>query len=251
MAKKQQEVKQKSSKDIKKELEEKAFGLKNKKQKAAIMKQLESLNLKERLEKKEKMKKEEMKAYVKQVIPIGVDPKTIQCINFLNKICPDGDDCKFAHEVVKKVEKQSTEVVAEKAKSICRFLIDALHSGEYKSDWKCPFPECNDVHRLVEMKEDVQVELTLEEYIEFSRQSLPAELTPLTEERFKEWKIKKQNEEKEHARRVKALSTGVLGIELFQTRRDLFKDDEEAGEEDYAERCYSDSDESDVQSHVE
>ncbi|AFN83759.1 CCCH-type zinc finger-containing protein [Encephalitozoon romaleae SJ-2008] len=242
MAKKQQETKQKSTRDMKKELEEKAFGLKNKKQKAAILKQIESLNLKEQLEKKERMKREEKKNVpVKQVIPVGVDPKTIQCINFLNKMCTDGDACKFAHGEVKKVEKPKEENVSSGPRRICQFLIDALNSGEYSNDWKCPFPKCSDIHRLVDIKENTQVELSLEEYIELSRQSLPEKLTPLTEETFKQWKARKQKEEKEHARKVKALATGPKGVELFETRRELFKDDEEAEELDYTERCYSES----------
>lgn len=243
MAKKQPETKQKSTRDMKKELEEKAFGLKNRKQKAAIMKQLESLNLKEQLEKKEKMKKEERKNMpVKQVIPVGVDPKTVQCVNFLNKICPDGDACKFAHGDVRKTETPKEEAAEKGPRRICQFLIDALNAGEYSGDWKCPFPRCNDIHKLVEIKDDAQVELSLEEYIELSRQALPEKLTPLTEETFRQWKLRKQKEEKEHARKVKALATGMKGVELFEARRELFKDDEEAGDMDYTERCYSDSD---------
>ncbi|CAD27075.1 hypothetical protein [Encephalitozoon cuniculi GB-M1] len=242
MAKKQQESKPKSTRDMRKELEEKAFGLKNKKQKAAILKQIETLNLKEQLEKKEKMRMEEKRNVpVKQVIPVGVDPKTVQCINFLNKTCADGDACKFAHGEARKTEKPKEEDVPLGPKRICQFLIDAMNSGEYNDGWTCPFPRCSDIHKLVDIKDSTQVELSIEEYIELSRQSLPEKLTPLTEETFKEWKLRKQKEEKEHARKVKALATGTKGVELFETRRDLFKDDEEAGELDYTERCYSES----------
>lgn len=244
MAKKQQETKQKSVKEMKKELEEKAFGLKNKKQKAAILKQLDGLKLKEQLEKKEKMKTEAAKnTPVKQLIPVGVDPKTIQCINFLNKICPDGDSCKFAHEAVQRVEKKKEEVCSEGPKRICQFLIDSLNAGEYSDTWNCPYPKCNDIHKLTEIRNNSEVELSLEEYIELSRQSLPDKLTPLTEETFKQWKLRKYREEKEHAQRVRAVAAGMKGIELFETRRELFEDDEEAGELDYTERCYSESDE--------
>lgn len=237
---KKQDAKQKSIKDMKKELEEKMFGLKNKKQKAEFQKQLESLNLKEQLEKKEKLKKEEMKNVpVKQLIPVGVDPKTIQCINFQNKMCPDGDACKFSHESIKKVEKK--EELQEGPRHICQFLIDALNAGEYSSEWACPFPRCNDIHKLMEIKNDSQVELSLEEYIELSRQSLPDTLTPLTEETFAQWKTRKDREEKEHVQKIKALAGGMKGIELFETRRELFKDDEEAEELDYKGRCYSES----------
>lgn len=242
MAKKQQEVKQKSIKELKKELEEKAFGLKNKKQKAAILKQIESLNLKEQLEKKEKMKKEEMRNVpARQLIPVGVDPKTIQCINFINKICPDGDSCKFSHEAARKLEKHKEDTLSEAPRRICQFLIDALNSGEYGSSWRCPFPSCNDIHKLVEVKDNAQMKLSLEEYIELSRQSLPDKLTPLTEESFKQWRIRKEKEEREHAQKVKAVAGGTKGIELFETRRELFRDDDEAGELDYKERCYSES----------
>jgi hypothetical protein len=236
------ETKPKPIKEQIKALEEKAFGMTNRKQKAAILKQIEALSIKDRLEKKEKMEKEALrKIPVRQVIPVGADPKTVQCINFLNKICPDGESCRFAHETVKRTELAKEEREEPVSNRICQFLIDALNAGEYKSSWTCPYPKCKNIHRLVDIKDESGAELSLEEYIELSRQSLSMETTPVTEESFKEWKLKMRKEEELHQQKVQEIA--CRGADLFRTRSELFKDDEEAGELDYRERCYSDAEE--------
>ncbi|EEQ82463.1 hypothetical protein NCER_100818 [Vairimorpha ceranae BRL01] len=240
MAKKQNPT----TKDLKaqiKEIEEKMFGLKNKKQKAALEKQIEALRIKDAELKKTKVKKEV--TAVIQKIPVGVDPKTVQCINFINKVCKEGDNCRFAHETIKKVENGASEVANKGPRHVCRFLLDAINNNEFNSSWKCPFPKCNDIHKLIDLQGDATTELSLEEYLEFSRQSLGDNLTPLTEETFNQWKEKKVEEEMEHQKKIQALSSGPKGLELFESKPEMFMDDEEAVELDYRERCYSDDEE--------
>ncbi|WUR05022.1 zinc finger C3H domain-containing protein [Vairimorpha necatrix] len=243
MAKKQVQT----TKDIKaqiKEIEEKMFGLKNKKQKSALEKQIEALRIKDSELKQSKVKKEVRP--VVQKIPVGVDPKTVQCVNYLNKVCNDGENCRFAHENIKKIESKNTEVDKTKTKHVCRFLLDAINNNEFNNNWKCPFPKCNDIHKLIDLKGDTTAELSLEEYLELSRQSLGDNLTPLTEERFIEWKEKKLKEELEHQKKLQALSSGPKGLELFESRPEIFLDDEEAVDVDYKERCYSEEEEEDA-----
>lgn len=243
MAKKQQ-VTQKDIKAQIKELEEKTFGLKNKKQKAALEKQIEALRIKDNELKKNKIKKD-MKQPIIQKIPVGVDPKTVQCINYVNKCCNEGLNCRFAHDTVKKVEKISI-IEKNEPKHVCRFLIDALNNKEYSANWKCPFSKCSDIHKLIDLKGDTSAELSLEEYLELSRQSLGDNLTPLTEENFKIWKEKKIKEEIEHQKKIEAVASGQKGIELFENSPDMFMDDDAAVELNYNERCYSEDEDEEL-----
>jgi hypothetical protein len=237
------EAKPKSIKDQIKALEEQVLGTTNRKQRVALQKQIEVLTIRDRLEKKEQMEKEALRRIpVRQVIPVGVDPKTIQCVNYLNKACPDGESCRFAHENVRKAETPGEEKEEPGSSQICQFLIDALNAGEYRPTWTCPYPRCKNIHRLVDIKDKSGIELSLEEYIELSRQSLPIGATPVTEESFHAWRLRIKMEEELHLQKVQELA-GCRGEDLFRTRRELFKDDEEAGELDYKERCYSDAEE--------
>jgi hypothetical protein len=240
MAKKQNAT----TKDLKaqiKEIEDKMFGLKNKKQKSALEKQIEALRIKDAELKKGKTKKE-VKAVV-QKIPVGVDPKSVQCINYVNKCCTEGENCRFAHETVKKIENKVIGADNKGPKHVCRFLIDAINNNEFSNKWECPFPRCTDIHKLIDLKGDTTADLSLEEYLELSRQSLGDNLTPLTEETFNAWKEMKLKEEIEHKKKLQALSSGPKGLELFESRPDMFMDDEEAGDLDYKLRCYSDEEE--------
>lgn len=238
-------VKPKSLKEQKKELEGRLFGEKNKVKKKEIQGLIKKLDLAMDLENKQRVEQENIKknTIVQQLIPVGVDPKTVQCINFLNKNCDKGDDCQFAHDIKKEVKKEIIEDVGNKQKVVCRFLIDAINNGEYTKNWVCPLPNCKDIHRLLELSENSEVEVTLEEYIELQRQNVDeVNLTPVTETNFLEWKAKKDKEEEMHAKRVAALSSNVKGVDLFKICPDMFEDDEEAAEDvNYAERNYEDS----------
>lgn len=238
-----QAPKQKSAKDMIKTLQDQLFGEKNKTKKKELQTMIKKLELDIDLERKRRTEIENAKKAetVKQVIPVGVDPKDVQCINFLNGNCTKGDLCQFGHFIKKDEKKEPTAPVQAKQKVICRFLIDAINNGEYMVGWKCPMPNCEDIHKLVELSNNREVEVSLEEYIELQRQ-MPEmkETTPVTEETFKAWKAKKEKEDELHARRSAALK----GAELFMKDPEAFEDDDEAGYEiNYAERNYEEEEE--------
>lgn len=242
-----QPVKQKSPKEMIKMLEEQLFGEKNKTKKKEIQTMIKKFELELELERKKKVEIENARKaeVVKQMIPVGVDPKDVQCINFLNGNCDKGELCQFGHFLKKEEKKEVKNVSAPKQKVICKFMIDAINSGEHLKNWTCPLPNCADIHKLTELSNNQEVEVTLEEYIEMQRQTIDdKDFTPVTEKSFKEWKAKKDKEEELHAKRVAALSGNVKGCELFLKNPEIFEDDEEAGEEiDYAERNYEESEE--------
>ncbi|KAF7682762.1 Zinc finger CCCH domain-containing protein 15 [Astathelohania contejeani] len=247
MAQKKQAPK-KTAKEIEKELLDKSFGQKNKKKSAALKKQIQKVQL----QKTQEMKKKpvEQPAPVKPLlvqpkIPVGTDPKTVMCINFLNKNCPDGDKCKYSHKPVE----EKKEVVKDSI-LVCRFLIDAMNSGQYGPSWKCPDIKCRDIHKLTDIDKNSDVEISLEEYLELSRLSIGDNLTLVTEETFKKWKEKKRKEEKAHAEKLKAMREGISGAELFKCKPELFMDDEEALECDYDTRCYSDDESEELVSNM-
>lgn len=250
-----QAAKQKSPKDVIKELEERMFGEKNKTKKKEIQGMIKKFELELELEKKKKQELESAKknTVVKQLIPVGTDPKTVQCINFLNNNCDKGENCQFGH-FTKKEGKRDASTIQEtqKPKAICKFLIDAMNSGEYSRTWTCPLPKCNDIHRLIELSENSGVEVTLEEYIDLQRQTLDeACLTPVNEKTFAEWKDKKLREEELHARRVVALANSTKGADLFKNNPEMFEDDDEAGDEiNYTERNYEELEEEDTQRNL-
>lgn len=237
MAKKEQ----KSTKEQKKEIEDKSFGQKNKKKSRELQKQIEKINLKEKQQKQPEIKIK----FVQPKAPIGTDPKDIMCVYFLNKMCDKGDKCKYGHEK-KKVE-QKVVIEQNTTRLVCRFLVDAINEGQMTKNWECPNRDCQDIHKLVEVGD---VEISLEEFIELKRQSIEEEEL-LTEDTFKEWKERKRKENEEHKRRVKLMRDGVSGTELFKERPDMFVDDDEALECDYNERNYIDDEEEKQREEVE
>lgn len=239
--------KAKSQKEMIKELEEKMFGEKNKAKKKEIQGMIKKLELEGELEKKKRASEAEEKAtrVVKQLIPVGADPKSVQCINFLNGTCTKGDLCQFSHAKKEAGASQGPAPggAANRQKVVCRFLIDAMNKGEFTKDWACPIPRCEDIHRLTDLTGagNTEAQISLEEYIELQRAGLEepgsANYTPVTEKSFLEWKVRKDKEEELHAKRVAALS--CRGADLFLANPEMFEDDEEVGDEiDYAERNY-------------
>lgn len=245
----QQPVKKpKSNKDLKKELEARMFGEKDKKKKKEIQNMIKKLDMDMEKEKKDREKAEaEKKQFIRQLIPVGVDPKTVYCLNFKNKNCNLDDKCQFSHVPPKKEDKKEEDVDSDKPKLVCKFLIDALNNREYSPSWVCPVPKCRDLHKMVEMSENTEVELSLEEFLELQRQTLSAEnLTPVTAETFKIWKEKTLKEEELHAKRKAALQQGsLMSLEMLKNRPDLFEDADDAADIDYRTREVSEDSESD------
>ncbi|XP_077301410.1 zinc finger CCCH domain-containing protein 15 homolog [Arctopsyche grandis] len=233
-------IKTKSAKDVIKELEGKMFGEKNKAKKKEIQGMIKKLELEIDLEKKKKaaIEMEKKTAVVKQLIPVGVDPKTVHCVNFLNGNCDKGDSCQFGHNLKKEDKKEKEIKATNQQKVVCRFLIDAMNKGEFSNTWVCPIPKCSDIHKLIELSNNQEVEISLEEYIELQRLTLnESDLTPVTDITFAEWKMKRDKEEALHAKRVAALS--CKGADLFLKNPEMFEDDEEVGDEiNYNERNY-------------
>jgi len=114
--------------DAKKAVEDKTFGMKNKKGGAAkrTIAQLEasSLATQKRKDAEKKAREQEKKAAEEakretdallnkpaqiQKVPFGVDPKTVVCIFFKKGNCEKGKKCKFAHDldVERRVEKKN------------------------------------------------------------------------------------------------------------------------------------------------
>ncbi|KAL6121717.1 hypothetical protein NUSPORA_01326 [Nucleospora cyclopteri] len=232
--------KPKSLKDQIKELKSRLFGEKDNKKKKEIQNMIKKMELEVEKENKARQERDQAKkTVVRQLIPVGVDPKTIMCLNFKNKNCSLGEKCQFSHEIIiKEKTGQEEEKDEKKPKLVCKFLIDALNNNEYSSKWNCPNPKCKDIHKLIELSENKEAEVSLEEYLELQRQTLEDEkLTPVTEITFREWKEKKLKEEELHAKRVAALSISPKGVDLFKIQPEIFDDDEEEGEEiDYHAR---------------
>ena len=114
----------KAEKKVDKIVEDKTFGLKNKKKSAAVQKYIKGIEnvarqkvglgvedkSKKYQEKAEKRKAKQEEAFLaslyKQItavktqeIPEGQDPKNILCENFKNGNCPLGDKCPFSHDL--------------------------------------------------------------------------------------------------------------------------------------------------------
>ncbi|CAG8440789.1 16007_t:CDS:2 [Acaulospora morrowiae] len=131
--KKQNQQSEKSKqKDKQKIVEDKTFGLKNKKKSAKVQQQIKQIenqvmqagNRKAQKEKEaekqalankklaEQKKKEELAELFKPVqvqrVPFGVDPKTVLCQFFKVGQCQKGDKCKFSHDL--NVERKSTKI---------------------------------------------------------------------------------------------------------------------------------------------
>ncbi|EPR78349.1 hypothetical protein SLOPH_1661 [Spraguea lophii 42_110] len=203
---------EKSAKELKKELEEKSYGQKNKKGSQALKKQLLKLD---QAEKHQRIKKDNKAEKAKQA--------------------------KLDKENKKADVEQVTPVEVPRSKLVCRFLIDALNKNV--TDYKCPI-NCPDIHSLKEVTNDV--ELSLEEYIELSRLNISTS-TPMTEEEFLRWRKKKDMEDKMHSLRVKALSENKTGTSLFCSNPEIFEyecDEEEDVEDiDYKARNESEDNE--------
>ncbi|KAJ4923940.1 hypothetical protein JOQ06_028195, partial [Pogonophryne albipinna] len=148
-------------------------------------------------------------------VAAGVDPKSVLCAFFKQGQCTKGDKCKFSHDLTmeRKCEKRSLyvdkrddelekdtmdgwdekkleEVVAHKhgesekkkvkTNIVCKHFLDAIESNKYGWFWACPSGG--------------------EELIENERAALGANVTRITLETFLAWKKRKRLEKIEKAR---------------------------------------------------
>jgi hypothetical protein len=136
---------------------------------------------------------------------------------------------------------------------ICKYFIEAVREKKYGWFWECPNGEgCHYRHALppgfvLETKkksdgDEEEEETPLEEILEAERAKLGGQGTPVTLERFTEWKqnrLKKREEQlaKEQALRERDIAAGkaqnLTGKELLQYRPELFQQEEDPGEVDF------------------
>jgi len=236
-------------------VEDKTFGLKNKKGKKQqtyiknVAQQVQGnvkasqAEAKPKLSKKEleKQKLEELNDLFKpvqkqQVVPAGVDPKSVLCQYFKQGTCQKGFKCKFSHDlsIERKSEKRNIyedarekedgmndwdqatleDVVNKKHGStnttkteiICKFFLEAVEKSLYGWFWNCPNGDkCMYRHALPAgfvlkkdlKKEEEEDKVSLEEHIENERNQLSGTLTPVNKETFLAWKKRKIQEKKD------------------------------------------------------
>jgi len=236
-------------------VEDKTFGLKNKKGKKQqtyiknVAQQVQGnvkasqAEAKPKLSKKEleKQKLEELNDLFKpvqkqQVVPAGVDPKSVLCQYFKQGTCQKGFKCKFSHDlsIERKSEKRNIyedarekeegmndwdqetleDVVKKKHGStntnktdiICKYFLEAVEKSLYGWFWNCPNGEkCMYRHALPpgfvlkkdQKKEEEENKVSLEEHIENERNQLSGTLTPVNKETFLAWKKRKIQEKKD------------------------------------------------------
>ncbi|KTG38031.1 hypothetical protein cypCar_00035012 [Cyprinus carpio] len=210
-------------------IEDKTFGLKNKKgakqQKfiKAVTQQVKygQQNPRqvaaeaEKNKKKDDKKKElsELNELFKPVVAAqkvskGVDPKSVLCAFFKQGQCTkdtmENWDEKKLEEVV---NKKHGEAEKKKAKTqiVCKYFLDAIENNKYGWFWVCPGGGDNCMYRHAlpvgfvlkkdKKKEETNEEkISLEDLIETERASLGANVTRITLETFLAWKKRKRQE---------------------------------------------------------
>lgn len=236
-------------------VEDKTFGLKNKKGKKQqtyiknVAHQVQGQVKKSEAEAKPKLSKKELEkqkleelndlfkpVQKQQVVPAGVDPKSVLCNYFKQGTCQKGFKCKFSHDlsIERKSEKRNIyedtrekeegmgdwdqetledainkkhgSTNSNKTEIICKFFLDALEKSLYGWFWNCPNgTKCMYRHALPpgfvlkkdQKKEDEADKVSLEEHIENERNQLSGALTPVNKETFLAWKKRKIAEKKQ------------------------------------------------------
>ena len=293
-------------------VEDKTFGLKNKKGKKQqqyvshvttqvkfsdksykdkVKQDAEKKATKDALTEREEELKQLFKPVLKaQSICAGADPKSIVCAFFKQGQCKKGDKCKFSHDlsiernvsakrsafvdlrdvddeklendtmdkwdqdklemVVAKKDNRKDDKVSNRTTIICKYFLNAVEKGMYGWFWECPNGStCIYRHALPPgyvlqrekkaMEAQKDDEITIEELVEKERSALNSQmLTPVTEDSFKAWKLKKRKEadKKQTVETAKkkdnfktGTTAGVTGREMFAFNPDMVKqDDDEA-----------------------
>jgi len=267
-------------------VEDKTFGLKNKKKSAKVQKYVQTVQKQvdhqlgqPKKSKKDKSELDEFIAYKPAVeqakLEKGVDPKSLVCQYFKQGKCNRGNKCRYSHdlEVERKaakidlytdarredeenmdewdqekledvVRKKHSATNSNKTDIVCKYFLDAVENRKYGWFWECPNGlTCKYRHALPpgyilkkdRVKEEVSTMDVVEE-IEEERKKLETH-TPITQERFMEWKRKKA-EEKDAADAAKAkqrkadIKSGAAmrGREIFEANPELFVDDDLAAD---------------------
>ena len=244
-------------------IEDKTFGLKNKNKSKAVQNYIKSVETQVKgsgksrqaeldqayREKAEKKKQREEEAFlasltnsVKTVKQAEVEEdekmKNVLCEYFKQGNCPDGDKCKFAHDLNIEFNQGQVDIYTDlreakaklgidyelmeqreakrsklpKTEIVCKFFLDAVKKKVYGYKWNCPNgDDCHYRHCLPKdyviktLKAQTEEEMTIEEFhdleekIDAERARLEENGTKVTEKTFQEWKEKKLKEkEKEN-----------------------------------------------------
>ena len=237
-------------------IEDKTFGLKNKNKSHAVQKYIKGIvdvtkrkvglkiedKSREFQEKADKKKQRQEEAFLnslykqvaavkEQIVPEGVDSKTILCELFKQGKCELGDKCKFSHdlniefnkgtfdiytdlrEFKNKFENEVNKIAEEKEKKrknrpetniVCKYFLDAVRKKIYGWNWECPNGEtCHYKHYLPKNyilltdKDKEQEDMTIDEYmdleeqIDAERERIAVNGTKVDDVTFKLWKQKR------------------------------------------------------------
>ncbi|CAB1328089.1 unnamed protein product [Coregonus sp. 'balchen'] len=163
-----------------------------------------------------------------QKVAKGVDPKSVLCAFFKQGQCTKGDKCKFSHDLTleRKCEKRSLYV----DKRDDELEKDTMDNWDEKK-----LEEVKD-----KKKDEKEDEISMEELIENERSALGPNVTRITLETFLAWKKRKRQEkvakaeqdmEKKKADFNAGRSFGVSGRQVFEFCPDLADDDDEEADD--------------------
>jgi zinc finger CCCH domain-containing protein 15 len=223
----------------------------------------------------------------------GADAKTVLCSFFAAGRCTKGKNCKFSHDMSLQRKEEKIDLYADKRGDAaphgagpCKHYLDALEAKRFGWFWNCPNgDECPYMHAVPEgfvLTEDPlgradgkPAEQTLEDKLEIERRALQGKGTPVTLERFLEWRERKAAERKAAANAAAkgkkggssggaasssaattpaakpkgAAARAMSGRSLFVFKPELFVDDDDAADDDDYEHD-SDAEDDDVPVHV-
>merc|ERR1712100_760107 len=244
-------------------VEDKTFGLKNKKKSAKVQKYVQTVQKqadnqfatgKKRSDKKSQLEDELVVSYNPAVqqkkLEKGVDPKSVICEYFKQGKCNRGNKCRYSHDlqVERKAAKIDIYTDAREDDNMDDWDQDKLEDVVNRKHgwfWECPNGvNCKYRHALPpgyvlkrdRVKEEVST-VDIVETIEEERKLLKTH-TPVTEERFLAWKLKKQEEKaaedkakrKQRKADIKSGTVNMSGREMFAANPDMFVDDDMAAD---------------------
>ncbi|GAU87454.1 hypothetical protein RvY_00290 [Ramazzottius varieornatus] len=253
---------------------------------------------------KEKAKEEELKELFKPVIQSqkvakDVDPKSVLCAFYKAGTCGKGDKCKFSHDlnIERKTEKRNLynddrakeedkmenwddatlqdvvnkkhsegEALKPKTDIVCKHFLAAIEDNKYGWFWECPNggEKCMYKHALPpgfvlkkdkKRMEEMEEKISLEDLIEKERAALGGNLTKVTLETFRAWKIKKRKErleklesdkkKKENEYQAGRLN-GLSGRDMFTFNPEMAVQDDDEATDDIVYKAESDDEQENV-----